>query len=98
MNQERIMNVILGPIVTEKAQIMADKSRQITFKVATDADKYEIKQAVEALFKVEVAAVRVVNVKGKFKHFGGRKGKRKDWKKAYVALKEGHDISFGVAE
>jgi len=98
MNQERILNVILAPIVTEKTQIMAEKNKHIAFKVATDANKHEIKKAVEQLFNVEVENVRVVNVTGKIKNFGGRQGKRKDWKKAYVALKEGHDISFSVAE
>ena len=66
----------------------------MVFKVATDADKTEIKSAVEQLFEVEVTGVRTVNVKGKTKRHGMRMGKRKDWKKAYVTLKEGHDIDF----
>jgi len=98
MNQERLLKVIVAPCFTEKAQNMAEKNRQIAFKVATDATKAEIKGAVEMLFSVKVDAVRVINVMGKNKRFGQRLGKRKDWKKAYVSLKEGFDINFAGAE
>lgn len=94
MNQERLMKVIVAPVITEKAQLVADKHHQIVFKVLPDACKNEIKAAVEQLFKVKVDAVRVANVKGKQKRFGQMQGKRKDWKKAYVSLAEGHDIKF----
>ena len=99
MNQERLLKVILAPHVSEKSTISAELSDTLVFKVATDADKTEIKSAVEQLFEVEVTGVRTVNVKGKTKRHGVRMGKRKDWKKAYVTLKEGHDIDFvGGAE
>ena len=98
MNKERLMKVILGPIVTEKTQIAGDKHNQVTFKVLTDATKVEIKGAVELLFKVKVKSVSTLNVKGKTKRFGRNEGQRKDWKKAYVALEDGHDINFMVAD
>lgn len=94
MNQERLLKVILAPHVSEKSTISAEMSDTLVFKVATDANKSEIKSAVEKLFEVEVTGVRTVNVKGKTKRHGMRMGKRKDWKKAYVTLKEGHDIDF----
>jgi large subunit ribosomal protein L23 len=98
MNQERLMKVVLGPIITEKAQIMADKRRQIAFKVLPTATKREIKGAVELLFKVKVKSVCTINQKGKVKRKGQHPTKLQDWKKAYVALEEGHDISFAGAE
>lgn len=94
MNQERIMKVLLGPHVTEKAAITGEASNQYVFHVAKDATKPEIKQAVEMLFEVEVDAVRVSNMKGKVKRFGQQMGRRKDWKKAYVRVKEGQTIDF----
>lgn len=98
MNQERIFKVLIGPHVSEKASITADKNRNIVFKVAKDANKCEIKNAVEALWNVKVEAVRTVVVKGKKKRFGRFDGRRQDWKKAYVALKDGFDIDFLSAE
>jgi large subunit ribosomal protein L23 len=99
MNQERLLKVILAPHVSEKSTVSAESSNTLVFKVTTDANKAEIKGAVEQLFEVEVSGVRTVNVKGKTKRHGTRMGKRKDWKKAYVTLKEGHDIDFvGGAE
>lgn len=97
MNQERLMNVLLSPLVSEKSANLADSARQVAFKVRTDANKTEITKAVELLFEVEVDKVRVINVKGKAKRFGALQGRRKDWKKAYVKLKEGHDITFADA-
>lgn len=94
MNNERIMNVLLSPVVSEKSALMADSARQFTFKVVPDATKREIGRAVEKMFDVEVECVRVVNMKGKRKRFGLFQGKRKDERKAYVRLKEGHDIDF----
>ena len=94
MNNERIMKVLLGPHVTEKAALAGESGNQYVFQVATDATKPEIKQAVEKLFEVEVDAVRVTNVKGKVKRFGQRMGRRKDWKKAYVRVKDGQSIDF----
>ena len=97
MNQERLMKVLLAPVVSEKAALAADKNGQYAFRVTTDATKREIGRAVETLFSVEVDRVQVVNVKGKNKRFGQRLGKRKDWRKAYVRLKAGHEIDFGGA-
>lgn len=98
MNQERLTQVILSPLVSEKCTNVADKYRQVVFKVLPDATKTEIKQAVEQLFKVKVTAVNLCNVKGKQKKFKQQSGQRKNWKKAYVTLQEGHDISFVGAE
>lgn len=98
MNQERLLTVLLGPHISEKATMVAEKSNQIVFKVAKNATKNEVKAAVEKLFNVKVKAVSVANVKGKTRRFGQINGKRKDWKKAYVALEAGQDINFGAAE
>ena len=94
MNQERLMQVLLAPQISEKATYIADKNAQIVFRVASDATKPEIKAAVELLFKVEVEAVQVANVKGKVKRFRGAVGRRKGWKKAFVSLKAGQEINF----
>ncbi|MEZ7910764.1 MAG: 50S ribosomal protein L23 [Propionivibrio sp.] len=94
MNQERLMQVLLAPQISEKATYIAEKNEQVVFRVATDATKPEVKAAVELLFKVEVEAVRIANVKGKTKRFGRSMGKRKGWKKAYVSLKAGQEINF----
>jgi len=94
MNDQRIMKVLLGPHITEKAAIVGESSNQYVFQVATDATKPEVKQAVEKLFAVEVDAVRVANVKGKTKRTGQRLGQRKNWKKAYVRVKAGQTIDF----
>ncbi len=96
VSQARLMQVLLSPRVSEKALMQADKHRQFVFKVASDATKQEIKQAVELLFEVKVDGVQTIKVKGKSKAFGRMQGKRSDWKKAYVCLQEGYDINFGV--
>jgi len=98
LNQERLLQVILAPQITEKATHVADKHQQIAFKVRTDATKPEIKAAVELVFKVEVDGVTVANVKGKTKRAGRIMGRRKDWKKAYVSLKPGQEINFAAGE
>ncbi len=98
MNQERLAKVLLAPHVSEKSAIAADKSAQHVFKVLPDANKTEIKKAVEQMFNVKVQGVHILNVKGKTKRFKSEYGKRKDWKKAYVRLAEGHDISFEPGE
>lgn len=94
MNQERLMQVLLAPQISEKATWVADKNEQVIFRVAPDATKPEVKAAVELLFKVEVKSVQISNVKGKQKRFGRFMGRRKDWKKAYVCLKSGQEINF----
>ena len=82
MNQERVFKVLLGPHVSEKATVLAEKKGQFVFKVATDATKLEIKKAVEGLFNVKVENVSTVNVLGKTKRTARGLGKRNDWKKA----------------
>jgi len=96
-HQERLMTVIRGPHLSEKAHLAAEKN-QVVLKVRTDATKKEIQQAVELLFDVKVDAVQVVNVKGKEKRFQQSKGRRADWKKAYVKLAEGSSVEefFGA--
>ncbi len=96
MNDQRIFQVIRAPHISEKAAIVGDASNQHVFKVATDAKKNEIKEAVEQLFNVKVSKVRTTNVKGKSKRQGVRLGKRSDWKKAYVSLEQGHEIDLSV--
>ena len=92
--ESRLAQVLLAPIVSEKATQVAEKHNQVLFKVLRDATKPEIKAAVELLFKVEVEAVSVVNVKGKVKRFGRSIGRRDHVKKAYVALKAGQELNF----
>ena len=94
MNQERLMQVLLAPQISEKATFIAEKNEQVVFRVVSTATKPEVKAAVELLFKVEVESVQIANVKGKTKRFGRSTDKRKDWKKAYVSLKAGQEINF----
>ena len=94
MNRERLMNVLLEPRITEKSSLLGDKYNQFVFKVAKNASKPEIKQAVELMFEVEVDSVQVNNVKGKSKRYKNTSGRRSDWKKAYVKLKPGSNIDF----
>ena len=94
MNQERLMQVLLAPQISEKATYVADNNEQVIFRDASDATKPENKAAVELLFKVQVETVQVANVKGKVKRFKGSVGRRKGWKKAFVSLKPGQEINF----
>ena len=94
MNQERLMKVLLSPVVSEKSSRVADANRQFVFKVLPGASKPEIREAVELMFDVRVTGVQVANVRGKTKRFGQTMGRRVNWKKAYVTLAEGHDIDF----
>ena len=99
-SKDRLPLVLLAPIVSEKSTMIADKLRQIAFRVAADATKADGKNAVEAMFKeqkVEVAAVQILNVRGKEKRFGRMTGRRRNWKKAYVCLKEGSDLNLAEA-
>lgn len=98
MKEERLLQVILAPVISEKATMLAEKREQVIFRVATTATKPEIKAAVELLFKVEVKDVQVSNVKGKAKRFGRFFGKRTGWKKAYVCLKPGQELNFAAGE
>ena len=90
----RLMQVLVAPIVSEKATMIAEKSNSVTFKVLQDATKYEIKAAVELMFKVEVKGVSVVNTKGKTKRFGKSVGRRDHVRKAYVVLKAGQELNL----
>jgi large subunit ribosomal protein L23 len=95
---ERLMNVVLAPVVSEKSTLVADKNRQYVFRVADDASKPEVKAAIELLFKTKVQSVTVSNVKGKAKRFGRFTGRRRNWKKAYVRLVAGQEINFAATE
>lgn len=97
MNNQRLMKILLAPIVSEKSTMLAEASEQIAFRVVRDATKHEIKAAVELMFKVEVQAVRVINQVGKQKRFGKTMGRRSDTRKAYVSLKPGQEINFAEA-
>ncbi|EOG7718071.1 50S ribosomal protein L23 [Vibrio parahaemolyticus] len=99
ITEERILKVLRAPHISEKATMAAEKANTIVFKVAKDATKKEIKAAVEKLFEVEVKSVNTLITKGKTKRQGLRQGRRSDFKKAYVTLKEGQDLDFvGGAE
>ncbi len=94
-NEGRLMQVLVAPIVSEKATMVAEKSNVMTFKVLQDATKYEIKAAVQLMFKVEVKGVSVLNTKGKTKRFGKSVGRRDNVRKAYVTLKPGQELNLG---
>ena len=94
MSKNRLYKVLLSPRVTEKTTLIGENSNQYVFRVIKDANKSEVKGAVEMLFDVNVEAVRIINVKGKSKSFRMRPGKRSDWKKAYVRVQEGQVIDF----
>ena len=95
INEERLLKVLLAPHVSEKATLAAESNNTVVLKVLKDANKEEIKAAVEKLFEVEVNSVRTMNVKGKTKRSArGRMRRNSDWKKAYVRLEAGHEIDF----
>jgi len=94
-NEGRLMQVLVAPIVSEKATMIADKTNAVTFKVLQDATKFEIKAAVQLMFKVDVQSVAVLNIKGKTKRFGKSVGRRDNIRKAYVTLKPGQEINLG---
>jgi len=98
MNQERLFTVLVEPHFTEKVSGLGDDSNQYAFKVANDATKAEIKEAVESLFKVSVENVSTLNVKGKKKRTQRGVSRKKDWKKAYVRVSAGQDIDFMVTD
>jgi len=97
MNQERMHQILVAPHVSEKGSVLADENNQHVFRVISTATKTEVKEAVEGMFKVKVEKVRILNVKGKTKRFGGRLGKRSDIRKAYVTLMSDNDIDFAGA-
>lgn len=94
-DEGRLMQVLVAPVVSEKATMVADGGNVVTFKVLQDATKQEIKAAVKLLFGAEVEKVSVLNVKGKVKRFGRHTGRRSNVRKAYVVLKPGQDLSLG---
>ena len=94
-DEGRLMQVLVAPIVSEKATMIADKTNTVTFKVLRDATKFEIKAAVQLMFKVEVESVAVLNIKGKSKRFGKSMGRRDNLRKAYVTLQAGQQINLG---
>lgn len=96
--ENRLLQVLLAPQISEKATYVADKNDQVIFEVASNATKPEIKAAVELLFKVNVESVQVLNVKGKARRFGRTEGRRKGWKKAFVCLAAGQEINFAAGE
>ena len=98
ISQERMLKVILAPVIYEKSTRIADKLNQVVFRVLRDATKQEISAAVSNLFKVEVTGVQVLNVKGKVKRSGRVTGRRDNWKKAYVTLKPGQEIDFASGQ
>jgi len=89
-----IYDVIKKPLITEKTTAEKDARNIIVFVVHRYANKIEIKESVEKLFKVEVTAVKTATVAGKLKRVGKQAGKRANWKKAYVTLKEGNNVDF----
>jgi large subunit ribosomal protein L23 len=89
-----VHDIIISPLVTEKSTIQREGQSQYSFKVNKRANKIEIKRAVERLFKVKVREVRTATIRGKVKRLGRRFGKRPDWKKAVVTVKEGDRIDF----
>ena len=95
-NPERLMTVLLAPVISEKGTFIAEKYEQVVFRVMQNATKPEVKAAVELMFKVQVESVQISNVKGKQKRFGRFNGRRRNWKKAYVCLKPGQEINFAA--
>ena len=93
-DEGRLMQVLVAPIVSEKATMVGEKSNAVTFKVLQDATKPEIKAAVDLMFKVEVKGVSVANIKGKTKRFGKSVGRRDNVRKAYVTLKQGQELNL----
>ncbi len=94
ISQERLLQVLLAPQISEKATMVAEKANQVVFVVSSDATKPEIKAAVELLFKVQVNSVQVSNTKGKVKRFGRTMGRRSNVRKAFVCLMPGQEINF----
>src|ERR1051326_869667 len=95
---ERLMNVVLAPVVSEKSTFVADRNRQYVFRVADDATKPQVKAAVELMFKTKVDSVQLLNVHGKQRRFGKSIGRKRSWKKAYVRLAQGQEINFAATE
>ena len=97
-NQHRLFNVLIAPVVSEKSTFVGEKNNQYVFRVADNSNKAEIKAAVEMIFKVQVEKVSVLSVKGKSKRYGRQEGCRRSWRKAYVCLAEGQELSMMAGE
>ncbi len=98
MNRERLYSVLVAPHFSEKVSVLGDQSNQYGFKVASNATKVEIKEAVEQLFNVSVENVSTMNVKGKVKRTARGRSRSKNWKKAYVRIAQGQEIDFMVSD
>ena len=98
MNPERIYTVLREPHISEKVSVLGDKANQYAFKVAPDATKAEIREAVETLFKVDVNKVTTVNVKGKVKRNARGITRKKNWKKAYITVAQGQELDYMVTD
>jgi large subunit ribosomal protein L23 len=96
ISEERLYQILVAPIVSEKSTIAAEQSSQYVFSVLPDATRVEVRAAIEKVFDVEVESVKILNVKGKIKRFSGSVGRRNNWKKAYIRLKSGSDIDFAA--
>jgi len=94
MSRERLATVLVAPHITEKTALAMQNANQYAFRVRRDANKTEVKQAVELMFDVKVSGVQVVNEPGKSRRHGARTGRTQDWKKAYVRLAEGQAIDY----
>ena len=94
MSRERLTTVLVAPHITEKTALAMQNANQYAFRVRRDANKTEVKQAVELMFDVKVSGVQVVNEPGKTRRFGKTMGRTQDWKKAYVRLAEGQAIDY----
>jgi large subunit ribosomal protein L23 len=94
VNKEQLMNVLIAPHVTEKTSLAMQNNNQYTFRVKRNANKTDIKQAVELMFEVKVKGVQIVNEPGKTRRFGRLEGRTQDWKKAYVSLVQGQTIDY----
>ncbi len=94
MKSNRVMQVVLAPVVSEKSTMIGEKNNQYAFRVLQDATKAEVKAAIESLFKVTVASVNMINIAGKQKRFAKGMGRRNNVRKAYVSLAAGQEINF----
>tara|TARA_A100001011_G_scaffold376370_1_gene438886 strand:+ start:816 stop:1115 length:300 start_codon:yes stop_codon:yes gene_type:complete len=95
VKSNKLYNILLSPVISEKSTLVGENHNQTIFKVHRDANKSQIKSAVELLFKVKVDSVQVLNSKGKKKRYGKTVGRRDHSKKAYICLADGEEINFG---
>ncbi len=98
MNEHALTRVLIAPLVSEKSTHLLEKHKRHSFKVMPGTTKTIVKEAVEKIFEVKVKSVGIMNVKGKRKRFGALLGQRKNWRKAFVTLQEGHDIELSDTE